>query len=339
MKGFSTAALSVLSAAGMAAAHMNMVSPPPLRFKGNPNSDSSTIDYSYTAPLDASGANFPCKGYLKDVGTPAGKAVASWTPGQQQKVSISGGANHNGGSCQASFSFDNGKTWKVVHSWIGNCPVAGTSDLDFTVPSDTPAGDAIFAWSWFNQVGNREMYMNCAVVTIQGAGKKKRGSTTSIQSRPDMFVANVGNGCGTTEGTDVMFPDPGSDVSMNSQKTGPPTGQNCGKAGSSPPPAASSGASNPPAATSSSPAAVQPTPTHPPNVNNGQHIPTSTPVANVTQSVPVSSPSQIPDTPTGGNGTCTPGAYSCTSDAKAWQVCGAAGSWIVSFCSRMVLNA
>jgi hypothetical protein len=329
MMSFSLAALSALSTAGLAAAHMNMISPPPLRHKSNPNSDSSTIDYSYTAPLNASGANFPCKGYLRDAGTPEGKAVDSWTPGRRQKIIITGGANHNGGSCQASFSFDNGKTWKVVHSWIGNCPVAGTSDLDFTIPSDTPAGDAIFAWSWFNQIGNREMYMNCAVVNIKGAGKKKRGSTVSIQSRPDMFVANVGNGCGTTEGTDVMFPDPGPDVSMNSQKTGPPTGQNCGKFGSSHPSAASSG-ENKPATTSSSPAAPEPTPTKSNGVNNGQIPPTSTPVANAIQSLPVSTPSQVPDTLTGGNGTCTRGAYTCTSDATAWQVCGVAGSWIVS---------
>ncbi|EHK43392.1 hypothetical protein TRIATDRAFT_85794 [Trichoderma atroviride IMI 206040] len=31
-----------------------------------------------------------------------------------------------------------------------------------TLPNDTPAGDALFAWTRFNKIGNRERYMNCA---------------------------------------------------------------------------------------------------------------------------------------------------------------------------------
>ncbi|QUC23124.1 uncharacterized protein UV8b_07365 [Ustilaginoidea virens] len=64
--------------------------------------------------------------------------------------------------------------------------------------------------------------MNRAVVNIdEGGGKKKkqRSSTASIQRLPDVSVAN---GCGTTEATDVMFPDPRPQVvSIHSQEDFP----------------------------------------------------------------------------------------------------------------------
>jgi len=66
------------------------------------------------------------------------------------------------------------------------------------------------------------MYMNCAVVTITGRA-------TGVLDGPGVFVANVGNGCATGEGADVVFPDPGSDIVYggNAGKRAPPTG-NCG---------------------------------------------------------------------------------------------------------------
>jgi hypothetical protein len=54
-----------------------------------------------------------------------------------------------------------------------------------------------------------------------------RGPQDPFGSRPAMFVANVGNGCSTTEGTDVQFPNPGPDVTNVSSKLGPPVGS-CG---------------------------------------------------------------------------------------------------------------
>ncbi|KAM0192641.1 hypothetical protein ACHAPI_008225 [Fusarium lateritium] len=215
-----------LGLAGLAQAHMEMTYPPPFKSKANTNAGSD-VDYSMTAPLEASGANFPCKGYHSLFGTEQGASVADWAAGGSYNMSITGGANHGGGSCQASLSFDKGESWQVIHSYIGNCPGAGTSTFDFKVPSDAPSGEAIFAWTWFNQIGNREMYMNCAAVTI-GGGSGKRASAMS--NRPEMFVANLGNGCTTEEASDLEFPEPGPDVSNDSKKTAGPKGS-CGKAG------------------------------------------------------------------------------------------------------------
>lgn len=221
-------------------AHMEVMSPPP--FRSRYNSYTTDIDYSMTNPLSGSGSDFPCKGYHSLLGTSQGQSVATWKPGSTQTMTVAGSATHNGGSCQVSLSYDKGKTFKVIHSYIGNCPLK--TSWSFTLPNDTPAGSALFAWSWWNNLGNREMYMNCAHVTIssaksadtreigaeeeeEGAQVEKRAPTDPFASRPNMFVANVGNGCSTLETYDVVFPNPGPDVTYASSKTASPVGS-CG---------------------------------------------------------------------------------------------------------------
>lgn len=82
------------------------------------------------------------------------------------------------------------------------------------------------------------MYMNCAVVTISG-GKRKlmpreefNALPAVIKKRalgPQIFLANLGNGCTTKAGSDVEFPDPGNNVEHGGAgKTAPPVGD-CGK--------------------------------------------------------------------------------------------------------------
>ncbi|KAH7321030.1 hypothetical protein B0I35DRAFT_428392 [Stachybotrys elegans] len=276
----------------MAHAHMEMTSPAPFRSKNNPNAEGD-IDFSMTSPLSASGSDFPCKGAHVLFGTPKGKPTAEWQAGSSQSFTISGGANHNGGSCQASLSYDGGSTWSVIHSYIGNCPPAGESSFDFTVPTDAPSGEAIFAWTWFNKVGNREMYMNCAPVSITGGSSAKR----DLSSLPAMFVANVGNGCSTTEGTDVVFPDPGTEVDNSSAAPGPPAGDcPAGNPGAAPPanpaPPASSAAPAPPA---SSPAApVSPAPSSAPAAPAPPAAPTTVPGGVFLTAPPVEAPPAAP---------------------------------------------
>lgn len=225
-----TASLStLLGLASLTTAHMQMSSPPPFRSRHNPYT--TDIDYDMNNPLSASGSNYPCKGYHNLLNTPQGRSVVTWTAGGAYSFSVEGSATHNGGSCQASLSYDGGRTFKVLHSYIGNCPLQTT--WPFTLPNDTPAGEAVFAWTWFNNIGNREMYMNCAHVTIRARGSKReeggeleaRAPTDPFNSRPANFIANVGNGCSTLEGSDVLFPRLGPDVSNVSRKTAPPQGR------------------------------------------------------------------------------------------------------------------
>jgi len=317
---FTTAAIALAAFASSAYAHMEMTNPIPLRSKLNKNSPNP--DFSMTTPLSASGSDFPCKGYLKDIGTPAGVSTASWPAGSPQKLGITGGAAHNGGSCQLSLSYDGGKTFKVIKSIEGGCvnPAGGDHTFDFTVPTDAKSGDAIFSWTWFNNTGNREMYMNCAAVTITGSG------TSTLADRPDMMVANVGNGCAVPDGTDVKFPNPGADLQVISQaKLGAPTGT-CGSSGPSAPsapappspadpapPAASSPAVPPPAASSpASPPPAASSPAAPPAASSSAALP----VASSAPAPSLSAPAPPSTNPAGTTYTVKVGDVCTTIAAK-----------------------
>jgi hypothetical protein len=159
-----------------------------------------------------------------------------------------------------SLSFDGGQSWQVIKSFIGGCVKPDPSsdqEFSFTIPKGTPGGDALLAWlgfflfptlsptnpvldyrSWYNNQGNREFYMNCAVVTISGGRRalmpreEFNALPAAVKKRalgPNIFVANLGNGCKTVEGTDVEFPDAGSNVERaGTGKTAAPEGS-CGK--------------------------------------------------------------------------------------------------------------
>lgn len=187
-------------------AHMNIVKPSPFRLITNPFR-ADPPDYDIINPLTKDGSNFPCKGFHLDPG-PTIAAVEEWAAGSEQSFTMSSGtAVHGGGSCQASISEDNGATFKVVKSYLGGCPIANAS-FKFNVPKETKTGRVLFAWTWFNNIGQREMYMNCAAITITGGG-------AGLSGLPEIFKANIGTqspGCITEENFDIQFPDPGLDV-------------------------------------------------------------------------------------------------------------------------------
>lgn len=172
MKGI--AILAGLLATG-ASAHMQMMKPYPIRSPLNKDSNEKK-DYSYTNPLNPSGADYPCKGYAND----PFQSQASYTPGQTYELELDGSATHSGGSCQLALTYDRGKTFKVIESMLGECPIS--KKYDFQIPSDAPTGEALLAWTWFNKVGNREMYMNCAMVTIGGSGSSGNRTQSSTSN-------------------------------------------------------------------------------------------------------------------------------------------------------------
>ncbi|KAJ5265478.1 hypothetical protein N7524_006496 [Penicillium chrysogenum] len=236
MKG--TLILSGLLATTVSA-HIQMSKPYPIRSPLNKEAKGQK-DYSYTNPLSTSGSDYPCKGYADD----DFEAVATWQPGSSQEIQLEGSAVHGGGSCQLALTYDKGKTFKVFQSMEGDCPI--DKKYEFEVPSDAPSGDALFAWTWFNKVGNREMYMNCAMITIGGSGNREAkeapkptldekntnkehnnksnnqtpnnkpnshttNAKSSFDSLPDLFLANIDQAgkCVTIEGEPVHFPKPG----------------------------------------------------------------------------------------------------------------------------------
>ncbi|KAK7534825.1 uncharacterized protein J3D65DRAFT_659668 [Phyllosticta citribraziliensis] len=173
--------IAVLAACSFVAvqAHMQLGFPPPFQAGNNPHKTGEG-DSTYNAPMGCCGYNNTaiCRGYLDLLGTPAGASVATWKAGSTATWSLTGepsaalndlGDTHYGGSCQVGFSTDGGKTFRVAASYEGNCPHRKDSansgqDFTFTVPSDIPNGEAVFAWTWINR--EQEFNMNCAAVTI-----------------------------------------------------------------------------------------------------------------------------------------------------------------------------
>ena len=280
---FSTALVAATSLAlpGYVQAHMFMKTPNPYK-----------VDNS---PLLPDGSNFPCKN------TYTGATGTNTIPiGVPQTLAFTGGATHGGGSCQIALTQDKAPTpstkWQVIHSIMGGCPTNTTdgnlsetdanmvdpSTFQYTVPSGIAPGDYTLGVTWFNRVGNREMYMFCAPVSVTGGSKKRGVEVRKEVSRsekgwlnkranfPDLFRANigsVGSGCGTVSSTDLIFPDPGDSVeydrqggSANPSLKGPsncasPTVAPGSGAGSAPTTPVSSGATS--AGTSPTPTAAQ----------------------------------------------------------------------------------
>ncbi|GIJ86347.1 hypothetical protein Asppvi_005235 [Aspergillus pseudoviridinutans] len=204
-------------------AHMKMSKPTPY--------SASSLNNS---PLAADGSDFPCK--LRDNAFQAPTEETVVRIGEVMPLTFVGSATHGGGSCQVSLTRDlqpsKDSTWMVIKSIEGGCPAnvdgnrsggAGGADPDtfnYTVPEGIAPGKYTLAWTWFNRIGNREMYMNCAPITVTGgttSGSAKRDTApvaekVQVEKRspnlPAMFIANI-NGCTTTEGTDIRFPNPG----------------------------------------------------------------------------------------------------------------------------------
>merc|ERR1712054_493373 len=295
--------LAFLGMASAATAHMLMSNPVPY---GNPNN----------SPLDASGADFPCKGAVPDgsVGQNVYKA------GSTQALTFLGGATHGGGSCQVSVTTDLNPTrdsvWKVIKSIEGGCPARGEVgnigndanaadpyEYDFTIPEEMPEGEYVLAWTWFNKVGNREMYMNCASVQIEGGS----GDESFLSGLPDMFVANVGNECTTEDSKDVVFPDAGDVVERLNGATSAfaaPSGAGCAA------PANGGGGSNPSSAPEPTTAPVAPTATPEPEQPTQPEEP-----AEPEQPQPEEPTTPEPEVPSPGSGSGSQAAGSpCTTE-------------------------
>lgn len=235
-------AVMATSFLGIANAHMFMKEPKP--FEG----------YAAKDPLDKSGSNFPCQGAPLNPGgqklTAGGKFDFTLDSGDGQNTAV-----HGGGSCQLSITYETDsekakdpKNWQVIYSIEGGCPANAEGNLDpgysycesdgeaeclhkwqIPVPKGVKSGDAILAWTWQNTIGNREFYMNCAPVTIEGG--------SGDEEFPAMFVANMasvdGGECETTAYEDVLYPEPGEYVTTMSATAGKnwpkstPTGQGC----------------------------------------------------------------------------------------------------------------
>ena len=180
-------------------------------------------------PLQSDGSNFPCHGVAPEA------PVATYLPGTSQSLKLKGSAVHGGGSGQMVITYDTNPSkntvFRVMTSYMGDHPIKaagnlGPTDRDpqgqkselelwklnplsFTVPKGLPKGKAVVAWTWFNHIGNREMYMQCATVIIGG----EETSVKAFEALPGMFKANIGGGCIVSDQiTAIDFKHPGPEV-------------------------------------------------------------------------------------------------------------------------------
>jgi hypothetical protein len=229
-------------------AHLFISSPSPIPGTAikNPLEPDGSNFPCHGVPLPGSGGQKMAVGsdqkLIFDAGVPGGQSGDTYAGGLNTAV-------HGGGSCQISITYETdpqkvkqSSAWKVLYSIEGGCPtnsqlnLDGTfhgplgaytnailcsdphangldciNDFEFKIPEGVKNGQATLAWTWFNNVGNAEMYMNCVAVDITG------GSDNADMSEfPDIFLANIGaaNG-GETVRTPVQnlkFPSPGKYV-------------------------------------------------------------------------------------------------------------------------------
>jgi len=218
---------TLLSALTLVSGHGRLRQPKPLGYGSSPQLDGN----AYNAPLKQDGSDFPCKGLIGSVDM---APQAQWTAGGLGMFEIwpnegNGGegnmAGHSGGSCQISLSYDEGKTFRVLHSFEGGCPrdvplnsnIGGPNQtFTFEIPKEAKAGNALAAWTWLAKTGNRgEFYMNCASVTIEGTG------TSTLDNLPNMYVGELLKGdikdgmCLSTQEFDFLYPFPGDSVTKS----------------------------------------------------------------------------------------------------------------------------
>jgi len=317
--------LAVLFSAQLSNSHMIMKSPVPY--------GAGTLNNS---PLSG---DFPCK---QRAGVYEVTQMNNMAVGEQQSLSFIGSATHAGGSCQISISLDKQpnaqSSFKVIHSIVGGCPTTGTdpATFNFSVPKEVPNGEWTLAWTWFNKIGNREMYMNCAPITVTGGAS----DNTAFNKLPDMFIANQpSTQCKTPESKDIIFPDPGDSVVTIASTALATLPEICGKAATPAP--TSAGLSSIVVISSASATSSAPTfslPSNPggifvPSVTSSSHVATKT--TNFATPAPATSspaakhsstaadaPNGKPPTPSGaGKANCTQDGVLLCNGLSQWGLC------------------
>ncbi|KAK9764014.1 hypothetical protein K7432_008846 [Basidiobolus ranarum] len=157
---FLQSSVYLLGFSTLTVAHMEMIQPPPRHSRHNPTWKGSP-DYDMVNPL----GTYPCKGYEQ------GGIVQTVKAGGSIQVKLSGIATHKGGHCQFAISYDKGQTFAVLETIYSDCIIA-SKEYSVTIPNTAGSSkNVIFAWTWINKIGNREYYMNCADIEIQGSDK------------------------------------------------------------------------------------------------------------------------------------------------------------------------
>lgn len=222
----------VAALVGQTCAHVVMIEPHPYNLDTPPLAQVGPLTEQFP---------WPCQG-MHGI-----EEVTTVTAGTTQLVRFWGSAVHGGGSCQFSIAYGDTPPsepteWHTVYSMIGGCPAEAVGNIPTTetdphgrengpqcgndsgtectrqfnipIPKQMKNGNAIFAWTWFNKIGNREMYMVCAPIKIVGGTDDE----AFVDNLPPIFRANIAGQCTTGNGV-LGFPDPGVYGVVNDEVT------------------------------------------------------------------------------------------------------------------------
>lgn len=217
-------ALVALLSGSLVDGHMMMAHPVPFGV--------STLNTSplVNAKPGSSQSDFPCK---QRTGVYDITTMNNMKVDEPQLLSFNGSASHGGGTCQLAVSLDKEPTaksvWKVIQTYEGGCPTSGdgndgSNPFTFTIPKDMPNGVSTLSWTWYNKIGNRELYQNCAPITITGGSDNK----DYYNSLPNLYVINLPTSeCQSVETSDLKIPFPGQFILEDSKTLKAASGPSC----------------------------------------------------------------------------------------------------------------
>lgn len=138
-------------------------------------------------------SDYPCK---QRPGVYKVDTVNKMSVGSPIELNFTGSASHGGGTCQISVTLDKEPSvksvFKVIQTYEGGCPTAqdgnsGSTDFSFKIPKGFPNGRMSLAWTWYNKIGNRELYMNCAPIEVSGGSD----NNDVYDALPNMYLINM----------------------------------------------------------------------------------------------------------------------------------------------------
>jgi hypothetical protein len=211
-------ATTALALFGTASAHVKLKTPTPF------SADTLTTSPLNNAKPGTAGSNYPCQ--LRSNPADTYKVNGGYTQmkvGEKQPLEFDGSASHGGGTCQLAVSLDTepapNSTFKVIQVYEGGCPTSGSGNdgcdsFTFTIPNGFPNGKAALAWIWYNKVGNREIYMNCAPIEVTGGADNH----DVYDTLPNAYIINLPTSeCSSVETSDQDIPFAGQFVKKEQQ--------------------------------------------------------------------------------------------------------------------------
>ncbi|KAJ1967693.1 hypothetical protein IWQ62_001698 [Dispira parvispora] len=163
-------------------------STPCMRGSPLPNCKYPKPNFDLTSPIGSGGRPaFPICHHTEPYPSP----VATYQAGSSITVTFETSATHNGGNCEFSLSYDGGKTFVAIQTIMKTCFLNGKT-FNVPIPKDAPSGKAVFAWSWVNATGNREFYMTCSDIEIQGTPGGKLVGPRMITPNYDANSPHIG---------------------------------------------------------------------------------------------------------------------------------------------------